>query len=133
MPNEDDRTVETSFPPVPAHLASKFTPEQWARRQALAQKLKKFSSDDQGRPLRPVAKKIRLVLVLIVCGAAFLIGGISSLAGVMHLSNAPDSADPGWASRVLGPHGGDYFAIVFGGVLLGVGLWILIKNSRAAQ
>ena len=71
------------------------------------------------------------VLVLIVCGAALLIGGIASLTGAMHLSNAPDSVDPGWFNRALGPHAGDVFAIILGACLLGAGLWVLRKSREA--
>lgn len=134
MSNDNAERASSDAPPsVPAHLAGKFTPEQWARRQALAAKLQKFSTDGKGRPLAPVARQARHSIVLLVCGAAFLLGGLGSLFGVMHLSNAPETADPGWASQHLGAHGGDFLAIVVGLCLLAGGFRILLKTRRLAD
>ena len=121
-----------SPPNVPDHLVGKFTPEQWARRQALAAKLKKFSTDGSGRPLTPVARQARFIIVFLLCGVALLLGGVGSLFGVVHLSNTPESADPGWARQHLGVHGGDFLAIVLGVCFLAAAFRTLLRSRRSA-
>lgn len=125
-PDDQQGTTPSPLPDVPPHLAGKFTPEQWARRQALAAKLTKFSTDSRGRPVAHAARVARRAIVFIFCGIAFLLSGLGAMLGVVHLSNVPPGVSAGWIRQ----HGGDLLAIALGICFLAAGIRVIAATRK---
>ena len=124
-----------SHPAPPPHLAGKFTPEQSAEGQALAEKLKRFSTDGHGRSLAPLARQARLIIVLVIAGGGFLLAGVTSLLGRIEVNTGTlaQGADSGGAINRLGPHAGAWLMVLIGVVVLSIGMRLLAKGVAAAK
>ena len=123
-------------PVVPPHLTHKFTPEQWARQQAFADKMHRFSTDGRGRPLGVIAAQARRVIVFGIIGIGFM------LAGVISLVDGTDMNGTGPANEIsqspdllaqLGPRGTAMLFVLIGVVALVYAARVLLKARPVAK
>jgi len=101
---------------------------EWEKRRKRAEAVRKWSTGADGQPL-PV-RSVKLVLVLILVGFAFVAG---ALMGWDDPSKVSGSSQGGLANQYLGPHGDAITMGLLGALLLGWGVWLLVKEARKAQ
>ncbi len=101
---------------------------EWEKRLMRAETVRKWSTGANRQPL-PV-RSVKLVLVLILVGFAFLAG---ALMGWDDPSKVSGSSQGGLANQYLGPHGDAITMGLLGALLLGWGMWLLVKEARKAQ
>ncbi len=97
---------------------------EWERRQKLAASMRGWSNGAGGRRLP--TRRIRAVLVLLLCGSGFV---IAALLG----DNTHDAASGGLATKYFGPHGNAVTMGLLGGILLIAAILLLVRWAREAR